>query len=68
MTKAVCLAHTLGNPFAVDAVLSFCRSHNLWLIEDNCDALGTLYHGRLTGTFGHLATSSFYPPHHHDHG
>ena len=63
-TRAVMLAHTLGNPFDLDAVLSFCRNHGLYLIEDNCDALGSLYHGRLTGTFGHLGTSSFYPPHH----
>jgi len=63
-TKAVMLAHTLGNPFDVDAVTAFCERNGLWLIEDNCDALGSLYHGRLTGTFGHVGTSSFYPPHH----
>ena len=63
-TKAVIIAHTLGNPFDVDAVRSFCRSHDLWLIEDNCDALGSKYHGKYTGTFGDIATSSFYPPHH----
>ena len=63
-TKAVFLAHTLGNPFDVDAVLAFCREHDLWLIEDNCDALGSRYHEHLTGTFGDIATSSFYPPHH----
>jgi len=63
-TKAVMIAHTLGNPFDVDAVLRFCREHDLWLVEDNCDALGSLYRGRLTGTFGDIATSSFYPPHH----
>jgi CDP-6-deoxy-D-xylo-4-hexulose-3-dehydrase len=63
-TKAVFLAHTLGNPFDVDAVLSFCREHDLWLIEDNCDALGSRYGDRPTGTFGDIATSSFYPPHH----
>ena len=63
-TRAVMLAHTLGNPFDVDAVLDFCRRHRLWLIEDNCDALGSLYKGRLTGTFGDLSTQSFYPPHH----
>ena len=63
-TKAVFLAHTLGNPFDVDAVLALCERHGLWLIEDNCDALGSRYRGRPTGTFGHLATSSFYPPHH----
>ena len=63
-TKAVMLAHTLGNPFDLDAVSAFCRQHNLWLIEDNCDALGATYKGRYTGTFGDIATSSFYPPHH----
>jgi CDP-6-deoxy-D-xylo-4-hexulose-3-dehydrase len=63
-TRAVFLAHTLGNPFDADAVLRFCEQHDLWLIEDNCDALGSLYRGRLTGGFGHIATSSFYPPHH----
>jgi CDP-4-dehydro-6-deoxyglucose reductase, E1 len=63
-TRAVFLAHTLGDPFDVDAVVAFCERHGLWLIEDNCDALGSLYRGRLTGGFGHVATSSFYPPHH----
>jgi CDP-6-deoxy-D-xylo-4-hexulose-3-dehydrase len=63
-TRAVVLAHTLGNPFAVDAVLDLVRRHDLYLIEDNCDALGSLYRGRRTGTFGDLATQSFYPPHH----
>lgn len=63
-TKAVFIAHTLGNPFDVDKVKSFCRKHGLWFIEDNCDALGAIYGGRLTGTFGDIATSSFYPPHH----
>lgn len=63
-TKAVMLAHTLGNPFEVDAVRSFCDEHGLWLIEDNCDALGSEYKGRKTGTFGDIGTSSFYPPHH----
>ena len=63
-TKAVMLAHTLGNPFDIDAVLSFCRKHGLWLIEDNCDALGSLWNGKMTGTFGDIGTSSFYPPHH----
>jgi CDP-6-deoxy-D-xylo-4-hexulose-3-dehydrase len=69
-TKAVFVAHTLGNPFDIDAVLAFCAQHDLWLIEDNCDALGTTYDsvvaGRTgrTGSFGHLATSSFYPAHH----
>jgi CDP-6-deoxy-D-xylo-4-hexulose-3-dehydrase len=63
-TRAVIMAHTLGNPFNLAAVTGFCRKHNLWLIEDNCDALGCLYDGKLTGTFGDLSTQSFYPPHH----
>ena len=63
-TKAVMLAHTLGNPFDIQAVKAFCDAHNLWLIEDNCDALGSRYQGRYTGTWGHIGTSSFYPPHH----
>jgi CDP-6-deoxy-D-xylo-4-hexulose-3-dehydrase len=63
-TRAVMLAHTLGNPFDLGAVLDLVRRHDLYLIEDNCDALGALYDGRKTGTFGHLATQSFYPPHH----
>ena len=67
-TKAVMIAHTLGNPFDLAAVKSFCDAHNLWLIEDNCDALGSQYtmggETRYTGTIGDLGTSSFYPPHH----
>lgn len=63
-TKAVMLAHTLGNTFDIDAVVAFCERHGLWLIEDNCDALGSKYRGRFTGSFGHVGTSSFYPPHH----
>ncbi len=63
-TKAIMIAHTLGNPFDLDAVLEIVNQHDLWLIEDNCDALGSTYHGRPTGSFGHLATSSFYPAHH----
>lgn len=63
-TKAVCMAHTLGNPFDLASVTEFCRRHELWLIEDNCDALGSRYDDRLTGTFGDLSTQSFYPPHH----
>jgi len=63
-TRAVMIAHTLGNPFDIDSVVAFCKKHKLYLVEDNCDALGTRYRGRLTGTFGDLATSSFYPPHH----
>lgn len=63
-TKAIFLAHTLGNPFDLEKVKQFCDKHDLWLIEDNCDALGSLYDGQLTGTFGDIGTSSFYPPHH----
>ena len=63
-TKAVFLAHTLGNPFDIDGVTRICRENNLWLIEDNCDALGSTYRGRPTGTFGDLSTVSFYPAHH----
>jgi len=63
-TKAVILAHTLGNPFDAERISELCKKHNLWLIEDNCDALGSRYNGRLTGTFGDLATLSFYPAHH----
>ena len=63
-TKAVMIAHTLGNPFDLRKVKEFCDKYNLWLIEDNCDALGSEYDGQLTGSFGDLATSSFYPPHH----
>ena len=63
-TKAVIMAHTLGNPFDLSAVTDFCKRHNLWLVEDNCDALGCRYDDRLTGTFGDLSTQSFYPPHH----
>jgi CDP-4-dehydro-6-deoxyglucose reductase, E1 len=68
-TKAVMMAHTLGNPFDLEAVGEFCRRHNLWLIEDNCDALGSSYtfatgDTRLTGSCGDLSTQSFYPPHH----
>lgn len=66
--KAVMLAHSLGNPFNIKAVKTFCDKHNLWLIEDNCDALGSEYtingETRKTGTWGHIGTSSFYPPHH----
>ena len=58
------MAHTLGNPFDLAAVTDFCRRHNLWLVEDNCDALGSTYDGKLTGTFGDLSSQSFYPPHH----
>lgn len=67
-TKAVMLAHTLGNPFNLKAVKDFCNKHNLWLVEDNCDALGSRYRidgeEKFTGTIGDIGTSSFYPPHH----
>lgn len=67
-TKAVMIAHTLGNPFDLKAVKAFCDKHNLWLVEDNCDALGSRYEldgeWHLTGTIGDIGTSSFYPPHH----
>lgn len=67
-TRAVMIAHTLGNPFQLDAVRQFCDAHGLWLVEDNCDALGSEYCldgvWKKTGTIGHLGTSSFYPPHH----
>ena len=67
-SKAVMVAHTLGNPFDLRSVREFCDRHGLWLIEDNCDALGSRYHYRgewcYTGTIGHIGTSSFYPPHH----
>ncbi len=63
-TKAIFIAHTLGNPFDLDAITAFAKEHDLWLIEDNCDALSSRYRGKLTGTFGHIATGSFYPAHH----
>lgn len=63
-TKAVMLAHTLGNPFNLKVVKEFTDRHNLWLIEDTCDALGSKYNGQLVGTFGEIATVSFYPAHH----
>jgi CDP-6-deoxy-D-xylo-4-hexulose-3-dehydrase len=63
-TKAIMLAHTLGNPFNLEVVTALCRKHGLWLIEDCCDALGATYGGRMVGTFGDLATLSFYPAHH----
>ena len=63
-TKAIMLAHTLGNPFNLDAVLAVCKKHKLWLIEDCCDALGSTFNGKLVGTFGDIGTLSFYPAHH----
>ncbi len=63
-TKCIFIAHTLGNPFNLDAVTELARQHNLWVIEDNCDAFGSKYNGKYTGTFGHISTISFYPAHH----
>ncbi len=63
-TRAIMMAHTLGNPFDVDAIMAICKEHELWLIEDSCDALGSTYKGKKTGSFGHTATVSFYPAHH----
>jgi len=63
-TKAIMLAHSLGNPFNLDVVTALCKKHNLWLVEDCCDALGATYKGQLVGTFGDIATLSFYPAHH----
>jgi CDP-6-deoxy-D-xylo-4-hexulose-3-dehydrase len=63
-TKAVMLAHTLGNPYNLEAIVALCKKHRLWLIEDCCDALGSTYGGKLVGTFGDIGTLSFYPAHH----
>jgi CDP-6-deoxy-D-xylo-4-hexulose-3-dehydrase len=63
-TRAVVIAHTLGNPFDLDAVMAFVKRHDLWLVEDCCDAVGATYRGKKVGTFGDLATTSFYPAHH----
>ncbi|MCR4431960.1 MAG: lipopolysaccharide biosynthesis protein RfbH [Tepidanaerobacteraceae bacterium] len=63
-TRAIFIAHTLGNPFNLDKVMELANKYNLWVIEDNCDALGARYHGKYTGTYGHIATFSFYPAHH----
>lgn len=63
-TKAIMLAHSLGNPFNLDVVTALCKKHNLWLVEDCCDALGTTYKGQMVGTFGDIGTLSFYPAHH----
>lgn len=63
-TKAIMMAHTLGNPFNLDVVQEICKENNLWLIEDSCDALGSTYRGQRTGSFGDTATASFYPAHH----
>lgn len=63
-TKCIFIAHTLGNPFNLDEVMKIANENNLWVIEDNCDAFGSKYNGKYTGTFGHLSTISFYPAHH----
>ncbi len=63
-TRALIIAHTLGNPAELDVLTRFCRKHKLWFIEDNCDALGSQYKGKFTGTFGDISTCSFYPAHH----
>ncbi len=63
-SKAVMIAHTLGNPFDLATVTAFCKKHNLWLVEDCCDAVGSLYDGRQVGSFGDISTASFYPAHH----
>ncbi|MFA5878102.1 MAG: lipopolysaccharide biosynthesis protein RfbH [Candidatus Staskawiczbacteria bacterium] len=63
-TKAIFIAHTLGNPFNVDKILKIAKKYNLWLVEDNCDALGSEYKGKYTGTFGDISTCSFFPAHH----
>jgi CDP-6-deoxy-D-xylo-4-hexulose-3-dehydrase len=63
-TRAIMIAHTLGNPFNLDAVTTFAKKHNLWLVEDCCDALGSTYDGKLCGSFGDIGTLSFYPAHH----
>jgi len=63
-TKAIFLAHTLGNPYNLDAIMELVKKHNLWFVEDCCDALGSTYKGKMVGSFGHIATCSFYPAHH----
>ena len=63
-TKAIVIAHTMGNPFDLDTVMEVANKYGLWVVEDNCDALGAQFNGKLTGTHGHIGTSSFYPPHH----
>jgi CDP-6-deoxy-D-xylo-4-hexulose-3-dehydrase len=63
-TRCIFIAHTLGNPFDIDAVMELAKKYDLWVIEDNCDAFGSRYKGQYTGTFGHLSTISFYPAHH----
>jgi len=63
-TKAIMLAHTLGNPYNLDVIVGLCKKHGLWLVEDCCDALGSTYNGKMVGTFGDIGTLSFYPAHH----
>ncbi len=63
-TKAIIMAHSLGNPFDLDVIMEIANKYELWVIEDNCDALGSTWRGKLTGSFGDLSTQSFYPPHH----
>ena len=63
-TKAIMLAHTLGNPFNLDIITGLCKKYGLWLVEDTCDALGSTYNGQKVGTFGDVGTLSFYPAHH----
>jgi CDP-6-deoxy-D-xylo-4-hexulose-3-dehydrase len=63
-TRAIMIAHTLGNPFDLGVAMELAQKHNLWLVEDNCDSLGSRYQGKYTGTFGHIASCSFYPAHH----
>lgn len=63
-TKAIMMAHSLGNPFNIEKIVDICKKYNLWLVEDNCDALGSKYNDQYTGTFGHIGTLSFYPAHH----
>jgi CDP-4-dehydro-6-deoxyglucose reductase, E1 len=63
-TRAIAMAHTMGVPFDLDTVMHLAKIHNLWVVEDNCDALGSRYHGKLTGTYGDISTVSFYPAHH----
>jgi len=63
-TRAIMIAHTMGNPCDLDAIVKLCQENNLWFIEDNCDALGSKFGGKYTGTFGHISTCSFYPAHH----
>lgn len=63
-TKCIFIAHTLGNPFDIDMIMEYAQKYNLWVIEDNCDAFGSEYNGKKTGTFGHISTISFYPAHH----